>query len=154
MSGDLAATYEAVIIDHRHHPHNFRKLKDAARAAQGVNPLCGNELTVCLELTDGRSNGIAFQGSRGASSQTSASLMTTAPTGKGEEEALAPFGDFHATMTERSDSEVGLANQDRFAVLAGVTESRYRSRVQRSHGTHVEVPSTSTMHGSPGSRHR
>ena len=54
------------------------------------------QLTVHLELTDGRINDIAFQGSGGAISQTSASLMTTVLTGKSEEEALALFEDVHA----------------------------------------------------------
>ena len=84
MSSDLAGMYQEVIIDHGRHPYNLRKLEDATRTAQGVNPLCANELTVYLELSDGRINDIAFQGSGGAISQTSASL-TTVFTGKGEE---------------------------------------------------------------------
>ena len=108
MSSDLAGMYQEVIIDHGRHPYNLRKLEDATRTAQGVNPLCANELTVYLELSDGRINDIAFQGSGGAISQASTSLLSTVFTGKGEEEPLALFMDVHAVLTEVSDGQVDL----------------------------------------------
>lgn len=154
MSSDLADMYQEVIIDHGRYPHNFRGLEDATRTAEGVSPPCGDELTVYLVLTDSRICDIAVQGSGGAISQASASLMTTVPAGRSEAEALALFGDVHAMMTEGSDGEVGLAHLGRFAVLAGLSESRCGSTTQRSHGTRFEAPSTPTAHGSPGSRHR
>jgi nitrogen fixation NifU-like protein len=100
--------YQEVIIVHGRHPYNLRKLENATRTAQGVNPPCANQLTGHLELTDGRINDIAFQGSGGAISQTCASLLSTVFTGKGEEEALALFGDVHAVLIEGSDGQVGL----------------------------------------------
>jgi nitrogen fixation protein NifU and related proteins len=108
VSSDLAGMYQEVIIDHGRHPYNLRKLEDATRTAQGVNPLCANELTVYLELTDGRINDIGFQGSGGAISQTCASLLSTVLAGKGEEEPLALFMDVHAVLTEGSDTQVDL----------------------------------------------
>jgi nitrogen fixation NifU-like protein len=132
--------YQEVIIGHGRSPHNFRKLEDATRTAQGVNPLCGNALTVYLELTDGRINDVAFHGSRGAISQTSVSLMTTALTDKGEEEALALFGDFHAVLTEGSDGEVDLARLGSLAALSSMSEC-----------THFGPPSTATAPRGPGS---
>jgi nitrogen fixation NifU-like protein len=114
--------YQEVIIGHGRHPHNFCKLEDATRTAQGVNPLCGNELTLYLELTDGRINDIAIQGSRGAISQASASLVTSVLTGKIEEEALALFEDVHAVLTEGSDGDVELARLGSLAALSPVSE--------------------------------
>ena len=108
MSSDLAGMYQEVIIDHGRHPYNLRKLEDATRTAQGVNPLCANELTVYLELSDGRINDIAFQGSGGAISQAFTSLLSTVFTGKDEEEPLALFMDVHAVLTEGSDAQVDL----------------------------------------------
>ena len=37
VSSDLADMYQEVIIDHGRHPHNFRKLENATRTAEGVN---------------------------------------------------------------------------------------------------------------------
>jgi nitrogen fixation NifU-like protein len=122
VSRNLADMYQEGIIDHGRHRHNFRKLEDATRTVEGVNPLCGDELTVCLVLTDGRISDIVFQGSGCAISQTSASLMTTVLTGKSEETALALFGDLHAMLTEGSDSEIDLAHLGSLAALSRMSE--------------------------------
>jgi nitrogen fixation NifU-like protein len=154
MSNDLADVYQEVIIDHVRHPHNYQRLESVTRTTEGVSLPWHDEFTVHLELNHGRTNDSALQGSRRAISHTSASRMTTVPAGRSEAKALALFGDVHAMMTERSDSEVGLAHLGRFAVLAGLSESRFGSTTQRSHGTCFEAPSKSTTHGSPGRRYR
>ena len=151
MSSDLVGMYQEVIIGHGRHPHNFCKLEDATRTAQGVNPLCGNELTVYLELTDGRINDIAIEGSRGAISQTSVSLMTTVLTDQGEEEVLALIGDVHAVLTEGSDGEVDLAASAHLPRSPLCRSSPCGSSASRSHGTHFGAPSTAMAPRGPGS---
>lgn len=117
---DLADLYQEVIIDHSRHPRNFRELEDATRTTQGVNPLCGDQLTLYVKLADGRIADIAFQGAGCAISQASASLMTAALKGKREDEALALFGRVHAMLTEGPNSEAGPAELGKLAVLSGV----------------------------------
>jgi len=151
VSSDLVGRYQEVIIGHGRHPYNLRKLEDATRTAQGVNPLCGNELTVYLELTDGRINDVAFQGSRGAISQTSVSLMTTVLTGNGDEEALALIGDVHAVLTEGSDGEVDLAASAHSPRSPECRSSPCGSSASRLHGTHFGALSTATAPRGPGS---
>jgi nitrogen fixation NifU-like protein len=142
--------YQEVIIGHGRHPLNFRKLEDATRTAQGVNPLCANALTGHLELTDGRINGIAFQGSGGAISQTCASLLSTVRTGKTGEAALALFGDVHGVLTEESDGEVDLARLGSLAALPPISEFPMWVKCATLAGTHFGAPST-TMARGPGS---
>jgi nitrogen fixation NifU-like protein len=108
VSNDQADMHQEVIIDHGRHPHNFRKLENATRIAEGANPLCGNQLTVHLELTDGRINDIASRVLEGPSRRP-ALLMSTVLIGKSEEETFAPFGDVHAMLTLESDGDVDLA---------------------------------------------
>lgn len=108
MSNDQADMHQEVMIDHGRHPHNFPTLENATRIADGANPLCGNQLTVHLELTDGRINDIASRVLEGPSRRP-ASLMSTVLTGKSEEEAFALFGDVHAMLTVESDGDVDLA---------------------------------------------
>ena len=108
MSNDQADMHQGVIIDHGRRPRNFPKLENATRIAEGANPLCGNQLTVHLELTDSRINDIASRVLDGPSRRP-ASLMSTVLTGKSEEEAFALFGDVHAMLTEGSDGDVDLA---------------------------------------------
>jgi nitrogen fixation NifU-like protein len=151
VSNDQADVHQEVIIDHGRHPYNLRKLKDATRTAQGVNPLCANALTGHLELTDGRINGIGFQGSGGAISQTCASLLSTVLTGKSGEAALALFGDVHGVLTEESDGEVDLARLGSLAALPPISEFPMWVKCATLAGTHFGAPSTTTMARGPGS---
>lgn len=119
---DLADLYQEVIIDHGRRPRNFRELEGATRTVEGVNPLCGDELTLYVKLADGRIADIAFQGTGCAISQASASLMTAALKGKTEDEALALYGRVHAMLTEGPNREAGPPELGKLAVLSGVWE--------------------------------
>jgi len=151
VRSDQADIYREVIIDHGRHPYNLRKLENATWAAEGADVPCGKQLTIHLELTDGRINDIAFQGSGGAISQTCASLMSTVLTGKSGEEALAQFGDVHAMLTEESDGEVDLARLGSLAALSGVSEFPMWVKCATLAGTHFEAPSTTMTPRGPGS---
>ena len=120
MNSDLADLYQEVIIDHGRRPRNFGELEGATRTAEGVNPLCGDELTLYVKLADGHIADIAFQGVGCAISQASASLMTTALKGKTEEEAIALFGRVHTMLTEEPNGEAYPAELGKLAVLSGV----------------------------------
>ena len=50
---DLRELYQEVILDHHKQPRNFHKLEDANRKAEGFNPLCGDKVTVYLQVEDG-----------------------------------------------------------------------------------------------------
>ena len=100
MSNDLSELYQDVIIDHSRHPQNFRRLADATRTVEGMNPLCGDQITLYVKLLDDRIDDIAFEGVGCAISVASASLMTTALKGKRSEDALALFGFVHVMLTE------------------------------------------------------
>ena len=122
MSGDFADLYQEVILDHARRPRNFGELEGATGTAEGVNPLCGDQLTLYVKLADGRIADIAFQGTGCAISQASASLMTAALKGKTEPEALALFERVHAMLTEGPNGEAGAAELGKLAVLCGVWE--------------------------------
>ena len=119
---DLANLYQEVIIDHGRRPRNFRELENATRTVEGVNPLCGDRLTLYVKLADGRIEDIAFQGTGCAISQASASLMTAALKGKTQGEALALFGRVHTMLTEGPNGEGHPEELGKLAVLSGVWE--------------------------------
>ena len=50
---DLDELYQEVILDHNKSPRNYRVMADANRKAEGYNPLCGDHVTVYLQLEDG-----------------------------------------------------------------------------------------------------
>jgi len=121
MSNDLGQLYQDVIIDHSRHPQNFRRLADATRTVEGMNPLCGDQITLYVRILDDRIDDIAFEGVGCAISVASASLMTTALKGKGCEDALALFGSVHAMLTENPGPELPPAELGKLAALSGVS---------------------------------
>ena len=96
---DLRDLYQEVILDHNRRPRNFGPLPAANRRAEGHNPLCGDRVTVYLDLADGRLQDVAFEGAGCAISTASASLMTEALKGLTVEEARGLFKGFHELVT-------------------------------------------------------
>ena len=121
MAG-LRELYQEVILDHNRKPRNFRRLGAPTAAAEGYNPLCGDRISVELEVEGDTLRDIAFQGSGCAISKASASMMTAALKGKTVSEAAAAVEQFRAMLTEERSSEDASALPGRLAVLAGVRE--------------------------------
>jgi nitrogen fixation protein NifU and related proteins len=119
---DLRDLYQEVIIDHAKHPRNFRKPEGANRTAAGVNPLCGDQVTIYLEVTDGSIKDIAFQGSGCAISTASASMMTEVLKSKTLAEADRIAERFHELLTGPPDVAEAAPELGKLAVFAGVRE--------------------------------
>ncbi|MGA2399260.1 MAG: Fe-S cluster assembly sulfur transfer protein SufU [Steroidobacteraceae bacterium] len=122
---ELTDLYRDVILDHNRRPRNFGPLEHAQAVAEGVNPLCGDRLTLRLNLADDRIENIRFEGQGCAISTASASLMTEAVKGKTRGEALALFDRVHRLLT---DDEAGAEDLGKLAALSGVRE--YPARVK------------------------
>jgi nitrogen fixation NifU-like protein len=122
VSSDLGDLYQEVIIDHSRHPKNFRRIDDATQSAEGINPLCGDQLTVYVKLVDGSIEDIAFEGLGCAISVASASLMTTALMGKETGEAFELFDKVHAMLTRDEDADHADAGLGKLVALSGVSE--------------------------------
>jgi|SRR4051794_29977360 len=119
---DLSELYQQVILDHNRKPRNFRKLEQATRTIEGLNPLCGDQLTLYVDLDGDRINDIAFQGSGCAISRASASMMTDSLKGKTTAEAEALFEDVHQMLTADTEDEIDVDELGKLAVLSGVRE--------------------------------
>ena len=120
MSNDLTGLYQEMIIDHSRRPRNFGELEGATRTVEAVNPLCGDQLTLYLQLDDGTITDVAFDGAGCAISQASASLMTEALKGMAHAEALALFTRVHTMLTTESDGDAPAPEVGKLAVLSGV----------------------------------
>ncbi|UFP93457.1 Fe-S cluster assembly sulfur transfer protein SufU [Gloeobacter morelensis] len=120
MFSDLRDLYQEVILDHYKRPRNFGLLEAANREAEGHNPLCGDQVTIYLQVEDGIVKDIRFQGAGCAISTASASLMTDALKGKSVQEVDALFERFHRLVTD-SSAEAG-PELGKLAILAGVRE--------------------------------
>ena len=128
VSADLTSLYQEVIVDHARRPRNFRELEGPTRTVEALNPLCGDQLTLYVELADGAVVDIAFEGNGCAISQASASLMTMAMKGLRHDEALALFTRVHTMLTSESEGGVPPTEVGKLAVLSGVW--KYPARVK------------------------
>ena len=117
----LSALYQDLILDHNRAPQNFRRMEDANRRVEGMNPLCGDRLTVWLRMEDGVIRDAAFQGSGCAISKASASLMTSAVKGKTQEEAEALFERFRRLITG-SMEQAEVESLGKLAAFSGLSE--------------------------------
>lgn len=123
---DLRELYQEMIIDHGRRPRNFGVLAPATHSADGHNPLCGDQLTVYLDIDAGKTiRDIKFEGQGCAISMASASLMTEALKGKSIAEAETLFAGFHDLVMDQVKTPADLG---KLAVLAGVKE--YPTRVK------------------------
>ena len=119
---ELSELYQQVILDHNKKPRNFRKLEKANHSAEGFNPLCGDHLTIYLDLQENSVKEIAFEGSGCAISKAAASMMTQAVKGKSREQAEALFNEFHSMVTGELDEETEENKLGNLKIFAGVRE--------------------------------
>jgi nitrogen fixation NifU-like protein len=117
--GDL---YQQVILDHNQHPRNFRPLEGEARRAEGHNPLCGDRLTLWVDVREGRIAGIGFVGAGCAISKASGSMMTEAVKGKTQAEAEDLFQVFHGLVTGDGTVAADDARLGKLVVFSGVRD--------------------------------
>lgn len=100
----LEELYREVILDHYRNPRNRGHLDSPTATAEGVNPMCGDELTIEVLLSDGVVSDVAINGQGCSISQASASMMTEAIKGK-TREAIDDLVSKFRTMMSIDESE-------------------------------------------------
>lgn len=128
---DPRELYQDIILDHGRHPRNHHALAHPSHFAHGHNPLCGDKVTVFLELDGDRIKDVSFEGRGCAISTASASLMTEVLKGKTLAEADTLFKGFTAQVTGGDAPEPTAAledDMDRLLPLSGVKS--YPARVK------------------------
>lgn len=125
---ELLDLYKEVVIDHGRRPRNFRIIEPASHQANGYNPLCGDRLTLYVQVDDRDViQDVAFKGSGCAISTASASLLTEHLRGKTVADAGRVFDHFHGILTE-DDVETDTSLLGKLAALEGVRQ--YPTRVK------------------------
>ncbi len=107
--------YKEVILDHYKNPRNKRELPGATRSCTRNNPLCGDEITVFVTERDGQIAELAFTGQGCSISQSSASMMTEALTGKSVDDAETMIKEFRAMMAGEAEPD-----EDEFGELVAL----------------------------------
>ncbi|HEX8071043.1 MAG TPA: SUF system NifU family Fe-S cluster assembly protein [Pyrinomonadaceae bacterium] len=119
---ELSDLYQQVILDHNKKPRNFGRLEGANRDAEGVNPLCGDQLHVYLAVEDDTIRDVRFEGTGCAISKASASMMTQAVKGRTRAEVEVLFDEFHRMVLGELDEARVPHQLGRLTIFAGVRE--------------------------------
>jgi nitrogen fixation NifU-like protein len=119
---ELQELYQETILDHNQRPRNFHALEGEARRADGHNPLCGDRLTLWVDVQDGRVRDVGFVGTGCAISKASASMMTEAVKGMSEGQAQELFRLFHGLVTGEEQVAADDARLGKLVVFAGVRD--------------------------------
>ncbi|MGA2803840.1 MAG: Fe-S cluster assembly sulfur transfer protein SufU [Acidimicrobiales bacterium] len=104
MAG-LEDLYREIILDHYRSPRNRGELPvPPAHRVEGFNPLCGDEVVVYLEVSDGMVTDLRIAGQGCSISQSSASMMSATVKGRPIEEARRLIRSFKAMMSIHEQS--------------------------------------------------
>lgn len=127
---DLESLYQQVILDHSREKHGFGLRDAAAASSHQLNPTCGDELTLQVQLTEDSQTieAITWEGAGCSISMASASLLSDLAAGMPLADAPPRIALFRELMRSRGagvddDEPLGDAS-----VLEGV--SRYIARVK------------------------
>lgn len=124
-SPDLDELYKEIILDHYRHPRNHGELAGADVTAEGVNPLCGDEIHLQLAFDGERIARAGFWGRGCSISQSSASLMTEAITDNDGVTAVRMKSEFEQMLVEGAEPAEELGDLE---ALQGV--AKFHARVK------------------------
>ena len=97
---DLRDLYAEIVMDHNRRPRNFKKIEDADRKAEGFNPLCGDQISLFVDLGEGGSiEDIGYTAAGCAISKAAASMMSETVKGRSLHDARRVVTEFRRLLT-------------------------------------------------------
>lgn len=120
--------YTAALMQHNAHPDYKYEMENCTCSHEGVNPSCGDELTLQLRFEDGVIEEASFVGSGCAVSQASADMMADLITGETVEEAKRLVGLFLGMIKGEPLTDEDREDLDEAAELESI--SRMPARVK------------------------
>ena len=100
--------YREVILDHYRSPRNKGHLESPDATAQGVNPLCGDDITIELTFDGDTVSSVAIDGQGCSISLSSASMMSEAIKGKSRGDIEELTAKFRGLMSLEDGTDPGL----------------------------------------------
>ena len=125
---DLESLYQEIILDHYKHPRGRGLREPFAAEVHHVNPTCGDELTVRVELDGDTVADISYDGQGCSISQASASMLYEQLVGESVTSGLATTDAFLALMQGRGQVEPDEDVLGDAVAFAGV--AKYPARVK------------------------
>lgn len=126
----LEQMYQEVILDHYRRPHHSGLREPFGAEVHHVNPTCGDELTLRLQLSGDLATveDVSYDAQGCSISQASTSMMADLLVGRPVAESLEVVDAFQAMISSRGQDAGDEELLDDAVALAGV--SRYPARVK------------------------
>jgi nitrogen fixation NifU-like protein len=124
----LDQLYQEIILDHYKHPHGRGLRKPYQAEAHHVNPTCGDEVTLRVQLAGDKIEDVSYDGMGCSISQAAASVLYELVHGLTVAEAMTRHDAFHELMSGRGKVEPDEAVLQDGVAFAGV--AKYPARVK------------------------
>ena len=120
--------YQEIILDHYRAKHHSGLRDPFGAQVQHVNPTCGDEVMLRVQLEGDRVADVSYEGVGCAISQASTSVMSDLVIGRSVEDALALHEEFTEMMHSRSELE---PDEDRLEdAVAFIGVAKFPARVK------------------------
>lgn len=120
--------YRETILDHYHHPRHRGIIADATVKAEGINPLCGDELTLYLKIEGDNIKDIKLEAKGCSINTASGSIMSELVNGRSLAEAGRVANIFKDMMLIKTDSAKLSDDLEELEALQGV--KKYPVRIK------------------------
>lgn len=119
--------YNEILTEHNLRPEHKHPLPDADLSLDGVNPSCGDEITLKLKVQEDTIVDGAFEGDGCAISQASADIMLGMIIGRRKEEALH-LGQLFFSMIRGEATEEELEELEEASALQDISHMPARTK--------------------------
>ena len=117
---ELKQLYREIVNEHNLHPVHKKSIDSPDLVLRGVNPSCGDDITLSLKIEDGVITDAGYEGSGCAISQASVDMMADQIIGKKKEEAIKLAGTFMGMIKGEITDEESIEALDEAAALQDV----------------------------------
>ena len=117
---ELKQLYREIVNEHNLHPVHKRTIENPDLVLRGVNPSCGDDITLSLKIKDGVIEDGGYEGSGCAISQASVDMMVDQIIGKKTEEAIKLAETFMGMIKGEVTDEESIESLDEAAALQDV----------------------------------
>lgn len=117
---DTKELYREILNEHNINPIHKQDMDSPSICMEGVNPSCGDQITLQLKLDGDKISDASFKGSGCAISQASADMMADLIIGKSKEEALK-LADIFDRMIKGTVTDSELEQLDEAAALQDIS---------------------------------
>lgn len=118
---DTKELYQQILNEHNITPNHKEEMADSTISLQGINPSCGDNITLNLKVENGVITNGSFTGSGCAISQASVDMMLDLVIGKEKAEALELSENF-MSMIKGTATEDQIESLDEAASLQDISK--------------------------------